>query len=500
MTTDTIPHRDELGDELAGDISGVFEGGAASAGGTELAGGWGELMRPRYLVSTITLCLGVALFAFNEFFISTALPTAVEELGGASLLSWAFTLYLVFAIIGGLVSANLKQRFGARNTLLAAAAIFVAGTVLATSATAMTEVLAGRLLQGAGEGVVAALCYALIPELFPSRLVPKVFGAEAIVWAMAAFSGPLVAGGLTEHFSWRAAFFVSIPAAAIFIILVLAIVPRGVSGGTQAPAIPFARLMAAGAGILMISLSGIAGSILPMSALLAGAAVVLVTVVYLDRRAPNPVLPRAAFTANKALGTGLWVILLMPLSQAAGSVFLVYSLQHLWHFGPTAAGALSAVMAISWSLSAIGVASLRSLALRNRIMLAGPVLLTIGLAFVVIAIGTDMIWFILPGQAMIGAGFGISWGTLSQLMMDVSTDGERDRTSAMLPTLQSAGYAIGAAVFGLAANVMGFGAAAPAETMRHAMLVVFGSGCVVAVLAVVLAMRTAGLARAQQPV
>lgn len=500
MTTDTIPHRDELGDELAGDISGVFEGGAASAGGAELAGGWGELMRPRYLVSTITLCLGVALFAFNEFFISTALPTAVEELGGASLLSWAFTLYLVFAIIGGLVSANLKQRFGARNTLLAAAAIFVAGTVLATSATAMTEVLAGRLLQGAGEGVVAALCYALIPELFPSRLVPKVFGAEAIVWAMAAFSGPLVAGGLTEHFSWRAAFFVSIPAAAIFIILVLAIVPRGVAGGTQAPAIPFARLMAAGAGILMISLSGVAGGILPMSALLAGAAVVLVTVVYLDRRAPNPVLPRAAFTANKALGTGLWVILLMPLSQAAGSVFLVYSLQHLWHLGPTAAGALSAVMAISWSLSAIGVASLRSLALRNRIMLAGPVLLTIGLAFVVIAIGTDMIWFILPGQAMIGAGFGISWGTLSQLMMDVSTDGERDRTSAMLPTLQSAGYAIGAAVFGLAANVMGFGAAAPAETMRHAMLVVFGSGCVVAVLAVVLAMRTAGLARAQQPV
>jgi len=490
MTTDNIPYTEEP-------MSGASPG---LAGGAELAGGWGELMRPRYLVSTITLCLGVALFAFNEFFISTALPTAVEELGGASLLSWAFTLYLVFAIIGGLVSANLKQRFGARNTLLAAAVVFIAGTILATTAIDMSEVLAGRLLQGAGEGVVAALCYALIPELFPSRLVPKVFGAEAIVWAMAAFSGPLVAGGLTEHFSWRAAFFVSIPAAAIFIILVLAIVPRGVSGSGQASSIPFARLIAAGAGILMISLSGIAGGTLPMAALLIGAAVVLVTVVYLDRRSPNPLLPRAAFTARKALGTGLWVILLMPLSQAAGSVFLVYSLQHLWHLGPTAAGALSAVMAISWSLSAIGVASIRSLALRNRIMLTGPVLLLIGLTFVVIAIGGDMIWFILPGQAMIGAGFGVSWGTLSQLMMDVSTDTERDRTSAMLPTLQSAGYAIGAAVFGLVANVMGFGATASAETMRHAMLLVFGSGCVIAAISVFFAMRTAGLARGQQMV
>ncbi|URK88970.1 MFS transporter [Rhizobium sp. RCAM05350] len=467
---------------------------AELAGDAELAGGWGELMRPRYLVSTITLCLGVALFAFNEFFISTALPTAVEELGGAALLSWAFTLYLVFAIIGGLVAANLKQRFGARNTLLAAATVFIVGTVLATFATDMTQVLAGRLLQGAGEGIVAALCYALIPELFPSRLVPKVFGAEAIVWAMAAFSGPLVAGGLTEHFSWRAAFFVSIPAAAIFIILVLAIVPRGVSCSRQASSIPFARLIAAGAGILMISLSGIAGGTLPMTALLIGAAVVLTTVVYRDRRSPNPVLPRAAFSVREALGTGLWVILLMPLAQAAGSVFLVYSLQHLWQLGPTAAGALSAVMAISWSLTAIGVASLRSLALRNRVMLAGPVLLAIGLAAVLMAIATGSLWLVLPGQVMIGAGFGVSWGTLSQLMMDVSTDDERDRTSAMLPTLQSAGYAIGAAVFGLVANVTGFGGAASTDTMRHAMLVVFAAGFLVAAIAVFFGMRTARLA------
>jgi MFS family permease len=484
MTTDNIPYTEEP-------MNGVS---AELAGDAELAGGWGELMRPRYLVPTITLCLGVALFAFNEFFISTALPTAVEELGGATLLSWAFTLYLVFAIIGGLVAANLKQRFGARNTLLAAATVFIVGTVLATFATDMTQVLAGRLLQGAGEGIVAALCYALIPELFPSRLVPKVFGAEAIVWAVAAFSGPLVAGGLTEHFSWRAAFFVSIPAAAIFIILVLAIVPRGVSGSRQASSIPFARLIAAGAGILMISLSGIAGGSLPMTALLIGAAAVLTTVVYLDRRSPNPVLPRAAFSVREALGTGLWVILLMPLAQAAGSVFLVYSLQHLWHLGPTAAGALSAVMAISWSLTAIGVASLRSLALRNRVMLAGPVLLTVGLAAVLMAIATGSLWLVLPGQAMIGAGFGVSWGTLSQLMMDVSSETERDRTSAMLPTLQSAGYAIGAAVFGLVANVMGFDEAASTDTMRHVMLVVFAAGFLVAAIAVFFGMRTARLA------
>ena len=479
MTSDNIP----------------CDGGQMSETAVERSAGWGELLQPRHLVSTITLCLGVALFAFNEFFISTALPSAVVDLGGAELLSWAFTLYLVFAIMGGLLAANLKQRFGARNTLLAAAAVFIAGTVLATFAGGMSEVLAGRLLQGAGEGIVAALCYALIPELFPSRLVPKVFGAEAIVWALAAFSGPLVAGSLTEQFSWRAAFFVSLPAAIVFIVLVLFIVPRGVTGAGPAPAIPFARLAAAGAGILMISLSGVASGAALMALLLAAAALVLVTVVLLDRRSENPVLPRAAFTLRKALGTGLWVILLMPFAQAAGSVFLVYGLQHLWSLGPTAAGALSAVMAISWSLTAIGVASIGSMALRNRIMLVGPVLLLAGLAAIVAAIGSGALWLVLPGQAMIGAGFGVSWGTLSQLMMDVSTDAERDRTSAMLPTLQSAGYAIGAAVFGLVANVMGFGEHASTDILRQAMLLVFGTGCAIAAVSVLFGTRTARLAR-----
>ena len=76
--------------------------------------------------------------------------------------------------------------------------LFLAGTLLAANASSMTEILLGRALQGVGEGIISALCYALIPELFPSRLIAKVFGAEAVVWALAAFGGPLLAGLVTD--------------------------------------------------------------------------------------------------------------------------------------------------------------------------------------------------------------------------------------------------------------------------------------------------------------
>ena len=470
---------------------------AIAARHADLPAGWGELLQPQNLAATATLCLGIALFAFNEFFVSTALPSAVGELGGAALLSWAFTLFLVFAIVGGMIAADLKQRLGARATLLASAGVFIGGTLLATAADSMQQVLVGRLLQGAGEGVVAALCYALIPELFPSRLVPKVFGAEAIVWAVAAFTGPVLAGGLTEYWSWRAAFFASVPAAMIFIVLVLVIVPRRGPALLSRTRIPFVRLLIAGSAILMISLSGTIERVLPVFALLAAASLGLVMVVRSDLRSRNPVLPRAAFALSSPLGTGLWVVLLMPLAHAAGSVFLVYALQHLWDLGPTAAGALSAVMAVSWSFSAIAVASIGSRALRHRLLLGGPVLLTAGLGGLTVASGTGLLWLVGPAQAAIGAGFGVSWGTLSQLMMEVSDGAERDRTSAMLPTLQSAGYAIGAAVFGLLANLSGFGENVPDTVLRTAMLTVFGGASLIAALSIVCGLRMAHLARGQ---
>ncbi|WFU49086.1 MFS transporter [Sinorhizobium terangae] len=466
------------------------------AGQREIEGRWSELLRPHHLAATVTLCLGVALFAFNEFFVSTALPTAVEEFGGAALLSWALTLYLVFAIVGGAVAANQKARFGARNTLIAAALVFGTGTVIATAATGMPQVLAGRVLQGLGEGVIAAVCYALIPELFPPRLVPKIFGAEAIVWATAAFAGPLISGLLTEYWSWRAAFFVNVPAAAIFLVLVGAIVRRPGQGGKKTTgSVPLLRLTAFGIGVLLISVSNTAGNGYAMAALLATALAIFINTIRVDRRSRNSILPSGAFSINRPLGAGLWVVLLMPLAQASGSVYLVYALQHLWGFGPTAAGSSSALMAISWSATAILVASLRSRGLRVQLICAGPLLLCLGLVGLTLTVGTGDYRLVFMSQIAIGMGFGISWGTLSQLLMDASPTEERDKTSALLPTLQSAGYAIGAAVFGVTANALGFDEGASDSVLCAALLGVFALGCAIAAASLFFGARTLRLLR-----
>ncbi len=465
----------------------------------EERGSWGEVLRPPYLATTATLCLGVALYAFNTFLVGTALPTAVQELDGRALISLSLTVYLVFAIMSGASSALLKRRFSARLALAAAAMVFMLGSVVASVATTMPEVLVGRALQGVGQGIVAGLVSVLTIELYPIRLVPKVFGVEAVVWAIAGFGGPLLAGALTQYISWRAAFLVNVPVAAIFIALVLWIVPRA-SPEPGRFSLPMTRLAIIGVGIMLVSLASITRDVRVSAALLAAAAILLTSAVLLDRGGRTRLMPRDAFSPRTIVGNGLWVVLLMPMAQSASTVYLVLLLQKLWGFTPTLAGAIGAIMALSWSGAAIPVANVETASNRRLLVCAGPLLLMLGFTGTSLAFRYDLLPLMIVAQLAVGSGFGVTWGFLNQTVMEAAGDGERDRASGLLPTVQSAGYAVGGAVTGLVANLAGFTRAASRDDMILAVMVVFGVAASLAVGAFLAAIRTTTLAaRAANP-
>ena len=215
--------------------------------------------------------------------------------------------------------------------------------------------------------------------------------------------------------------------------------------------------------------------------------------VRLDRSAVAKLLPRDAFNLVAPIGLGFWVVLLMPMAQASASVFLVFGIQHLWGYSPTLAGGLNAIMAVSWSLSQIAVASFSNARLRLHMIWLGQVALLMGLGGLVVAFQFSEIAILGVAQVFVGAAFGISWGSLSQTLMEASPLAERNATSALLPTLQSAGYAIGAAVMGLIGNAAGFASFQNPADLQFAMIVVFVSSAALAVPALIAAIRVVKL-------
>jgi len=293
--------------------------------------------------------------------------------------------------------------------------------------------------------------------------------------------------------SWRAAFLINVPLAVLFVSLVLWIVPREATG-SERMSIPALRLAIIGGGILMVSLASISHDVGVQAALLAGAALALSGAVLLDRRGRTRLMPPDAFSISTTLGSGLWVILLMPMASAASTVYLVLVLQRAWGYGPILAGAIGVIMALSWSATAMPVANVSSIEFRRTLIRIGPALLALGMIGALIALRFDLLILLIAAQIAVGSGFGATWGFLSQTIMVAASQDERDRASALLPTVQSAGLAVGAAVAGLVANLSGFAAASTPDAAIQSVMVVFAVAAMVAALAFFAAIRTTALA------
>ncbi len=449
-------------------------------------GTWGELLVGRYAAPAAMFTLGIALHAFNAFIATTTMPSAALELGTVSLLSWATAAYLVASIVGGAAAAALKVRFGARFVLLSSSVAFIAGSLAFGLAQGVAWVIAGRILQGVGEGIVMACCYALIPDIFPKNLVPRVFALESMAWALAALGGPVIAGAITELSTWRYAVTASIPASIAFMIFVPLCVPASTGNGNAKP-IPLLQLALVAAGVFLLSVGGRSSEAL---AAIAGAAVLLWLVTVVDARSVSRILPLHAFNPRTPLGAGMLLALLLALVESPTAIFVAFAGQKIWGLGVTASGVLAAVLAISWSLTAIGVAHMPRWSAHSHIWPA-PLIMAAGLALHVVGFSYQLLPAAVGGQMLVGISLGFSWARLCEHVMEAAPITERDFAVAAMPTLLVAGSSIGAALAGSFATSLGLSAALTPAEIAAVLAPVFAVATVAALATVLVSRRAA---------
>ena len=418
---------------------------------------------------------------------TTAMPSAVQELDAAAWLSWATSVYLVSSILGGAVMAPVKGRMGALRTIVAAGCVVTAGGLLSALAPAMGLILAGRALQGLGEGLLVALSYALVRELFPNALVPRVFGSQAVSWAFAIVLGPLIGGWLTEVASWRAAFVCAALLPIPMQLLGWAILRKQAVQRSRQDA-PLLRLLLLALGVMAIA----AADRLPRVTLGFGSVLLGFTLIALvlriDRRCAAHLFPTAFPRLRHPASLGLWVLLLMPLSEASVYVYGPYILQMHRGLSPTWAGYFGALHAVAWTVMAIAVGPLPA-RWHNAAILAGPLGLALGLAGLAFTLAAQPLVLVGASMVLVGIGFGISNAFINQRVMSSAQAGQEDATAGAIPTLGNVGGAVSAALAGLVGNSLGMDQRLTADIVAHASLALFGGGAMVAVVAAWLAWR-----------
>jgi len=418
--------------------------------------GWSALLRPAWLPAVSVLVGGVLLHSMNVLMLATVLPSVVDNLGGATLMSWTSSAFLASSIVAATCTGYLTSILGARTVFCTGAAIFGLGALTCALAPTMGQVVAGRFVQGFGGGLLTAMAYVLVRSTFPASLWARGFALLSGAWSMSILVGPLVGGLFARYGDWRGAFFAVTAMAVVLVIVAMRALPQSATAGASAR-IPGLRVLLICGAIASMSLMAIAPGASTKVALLAGALVALVVTLAVDRRSEQPLLPTDAFSFGSLTGVGLWLALLVAIAYSPLQIFVPIFLQSMHGLDPLGAGYMVAGASFGWtgmSLIVAGTPEERS----DRLLVAGPVMMALGLVGVALLMPLSPAPIVFPAIALVGAGIGASWAFIAQRVMSGARKGEENLAASSIATVQQTGFALGAALAGLAANAAGLSA------------------------------------------
>jgi MFS family permease len=187
------------------------------------------------------LLLVALLGSLDQTVVSTALPTIVGDLGGATALSAVVTSYLVASTLAAPVWGRLGDRHGRKWLLLVGIVIFIGGSVLSGQSRSMTELVVFRALQGAGGGGLLVGAQAVVGDIVSARERAKYLSLFSAVFSVISVLGPLVGGVVTDQLGWRWIFYLTLPIAVVALVVLGSAMPgRTARTGAGAPSAPLA--------------------------------------------------------------------------------------------------------------------------------------------------------------------------------------------------------------------------------------------------------------------
>ncbi|MHB6904797.1 MFS transporter [Streptomyces sp. DB-54] len=441
-----------------------MKGSPFLSAGRLAAGGGGRLVLPVVLCATFVQLLNVTVAQI-------AAPAIRADLGAGSgavqLIPAGYTLTCACLLI---TAARLGDRYGYHRLFALGTVVFMAGSVAAACAPDATFLIAARLVQGAGSGLVAPQVLSIIQVAVPAARRPRALGLFGATMGVASLAGPLIGGLLVGAdlfgLGWRSVFLVTVPVALVS-LAGATVLPRtrGAAGqrvdgvGVSLTTVGFGAL------VLPLALGGEAGWPWWTWATLAVSAAVLGCFALTLPHQPDPLVHPSLFRDRRARA-GVLLVFVFNSGVPSFTYLLFLHLQSAIGYPALTAALTSAPFAAA---AVLGSRSAPALARRHgSAVLTVPALVLAGTALALAPlIGTAAgRWAALPVLALGGATFGSFTASVFASVLARVDGSAAGSVSGLLPTAQQLGGSIGVAAAGL---VYFAPAAGPGAAFRHAM-------------------------------
>jgi EmrB/QacA subfamily drug resistance transporter len=170
--------------------------------------------RTKFIVMAGTM-LGLFTSAMDQTVVSTSMPRIIADLGGFGLFSWVGTGFLLASTCTVAVVGKLTDMYGRKPFYMSGILILMIGSALCGSSQNVEQLIAFRVIQGIGAGMIIGIAFAILGDVFAPAERARWAGLMSAVFASASVVGPLIGGTLTDHVHWRWVFYVNLPLGAI---------------------------------------------------------------------------------------------------------------------------------------------------------------------------------------------------------------------------------------------------------------------------------------------
>jgi len=195
-------------------------------------------------LALVGVMLSIFLAAMESTVVATAMPRVVASLGGLDIYSWVFSGFLLTSTVTMPLWGRLSDLYGRRPVFLCGLVVFLVGSALSGLSQTMAQLIAFRMVQGIGAGLLVPVLTTLLVQAAGGRPLGKLMATVSLPAVLVPILGPVAGGLIVSNLSWRWIFYVNVP------ICLVALVPawRGMSPSRGTAAAP--RLDVAGLALL----------------------------------------------------------------------------------------------------------------------------------------------------------------------------------------------------------------------------------------------------------
>jgi MFS family permease len=410
-------------------------------------------------VILIGVIIPLLALGMEEGFAVTAVPQAVAALNGFARYSWPSTSFLLTSTVAMPVFAKLSDLYGRKWFYLLGVALCVGYALICGAAGTLpllpdgiTQIVVASALLGLGHGSILVLAFTYVGDIFSPIERGRYQGLLAAVVALPFTVAPSMGGWMSDHLSWRWAFYVNAPICAASIVAGYIMIPDIRPNGARRP-IDWAGIVCLGGWLLPLLLALTWGgesnwSLAPMPALLIGSAVLVAIFLLIERRAAEPLVALDLFR-DPRISLVSASIFLMGATSYGISLYLPLYLQSVLGASATRSGVVFGEFVLSVvAANLIGGWLLSRTGMHRALAVTGSGLAAFGFLLLSRTDSTTSQFEIICNAIICGVGLGIIMPAYEVAIQNAAPAEMMGVATGSTQFFRAVGGSLGLAVFG----------------------------------------------------